>query len=190
MNAYIKSMGLTGVLMETDRWSFKPALVSSITVAAVELICQLPGLASFLLIPLSLLGYGITMLAILAMALYCVIKKRPRRGASVLLVLLLPVLLWRPIEWAADNVHIGLTVGFGAGQLGAPSKSSDGHFVTYDWSVGFAGGPSTVLIYDITDEIAVPMAQQTHPQSSELGIAEECAGRVHHLISHYYVCSF
>jgi hypothetical protein len=105
-------------------------------------------------------------------------------------VLLLPVLLWRPLNWAADVVHLGLTAGFGAGQLGASSRSSDGSFVAYDWSVGLAGGPNTFLIHDVTEEIALPLAQHTHPPSSEVGFGEGCAGRVHRLIRHYYVCSF
>ena len=64
---------------------------------------------------------------------------------DVLLVLLLPVLLWRWLNWAADNVHFGLTAGLGAGQLCASSRSSDGNFVAYDWSVGLAGGPNALL---------------------------------------------
>lgn len=139
------------------------------------------------MIPLSLLGYGIASFLILATAVYCLIKKRPRRGASVLFVLLFPVLLWLPINWAVDLVHLELTARFGAGQLGAPSKSSDGNFVVYDWSVGLAGSP-TFLIHDVSDEIALPMAQHMHLPSSENGLREECAGEVRRLIRHYYVC--
>jgi hypothetical protein len=175
--------------MGTDRWSFRFALVSLITLAALDLVCGLPGLVSFVLIPLSWIIYGITFLVILAMAVYCFVKNRPRRGCSVLLALLLPVLLWRPIAWAADVVHIGITTGFGGGQLGN-SKPSDGDFVVYDWSVGFAGGPNRFLIHDASDEIALPMAMHTRPSSSEDGFGEECAGKVRRLISHYYVCSF
>lgn len=160
------------------------------TVAALELVCQLPGWVSFVLIPISLIIYGIALLVILAVAGYCFFKKGPRRGASVLLALLLPVSLWRPINWAADMVHLGITAGFGGGQLGVPSKSSDGNFVAYDWSVGLAGGPNTFLIHDVTDEIALPLAQQTHPPSSENALGKECAGKVRHLIGHYYVCNF
>jgi len=81
-----------------DRWSFKPGLVSLLTVTALNLLCSLPGSVSFLLIPLSLLGYSIALIAILAITIYFVIKKRPRRGASVVLVVLLPVLLWSLIR--------------------------------------------------------------------------------------------
>lgn len=176
--------------MGTDRWTFRFALVSLITLAALDLVCGLPGLVSFVLIPLSRIIDGIAFLVILAMAVYCFVKNRPRRGCSVLLALLLPVLLWWPIDWVADVVHVGITCGFGGGQLGAPSKSSDGSFVTYDWSVGLAGGRNTFLIHDVTDEIALPMAQHTHQASSENGFEEECSGKVRRLIRHYYVCSF
>ena len=93
-------------------------------------------------------------------------------------------------QQGADLIHAGLTARFGMGQLGIPSKSGDGSFVVYDWSVGLAIGPSTFLIRDATDEIALPMAQHKHPPSVELGFGEECAGRVQRLIGHYYICSF
>jgi hypothetical protein len=142
------------------------------------------------MIPLSLLGCAIGSIAVLATTVFLVVKRRPRRGASIFLVLLLPILLWRPIVWGTELIHLGLTVGLGAGQLGVPSQSNGDDFAAYDWSIGFAGGPSTILIHDATDEIALPVAQHTKPLSSEGGFGEECAGRVQHLVSHYYVCSF
>jgi hypothetical protein len=117
---------------------------------ALGLICRLPGSVSFLLIPLTALGYVIAALVILAIAIYCVIKKRPRRGASVLFVLILPLLLWRPLNWADDVAHLALTVNFGIGQLGSSSGPNDDSFVAYDWSVGLAGA-NTFLIHDVTD---------------------------------------
>jgi hypothetical protein len=180
---------LKGALTGTDGWSLKPAILSLTMVAVLTILWQLPGSVSFVLIPLSVLGYAVAAIVILAIAAYCVIRKRPRRGGSVLLILILPVLLWRPINWAADFVHLGLTAGFGAGQLGSSSRSNDDSFVVYDWSVGLAGGPSTFLIHDVSDEIALPMAQHTQPPSSENGFGEECAGKVRRLIDHYYVCT-
>jgi hypothetical protein len=173
-----------------DFWSFKPALVALIIVVALVVLCQLPGLISFFLVPLLFLGYRIAFLVIGAIAVYCVIKKRPRRAVSVLFVVLLPLLLWRPVDWAADVIHIGLTVGLGVGQLGTPSSSNIGNFVTYDWSVGLGGGPNTFLIHDSSDEIVLPISQHAHPLNSENGFEEECAGKARHLIRHYYVCSF
>jgi hypothetical protein len=189
-HVYIEAVFSIGTLKRTDRWSFKPTLASVATVAGLTLICDLPGWASLLLIPLSLLGYGCAATIILAIAVYCFVKQRPRRGGSVLLVLLLPLLLWRPINWAVDVVHLGLTAGFGEGQLGAPLRSSDGGFVAYDWSVGLVGGPNTFLIHDVSDEITLTMPQHTRPLRATNGFEEECAGRVQHLVRHYYVCSF
>ncbi len=161
-----------------------------LTVAALALICQLPGTISFIMIPLSLLGLAIGSIAVVATTVFLVIKKRPRKGVSTFLVVLLPVLLWRPISWGTDLIHVGLTVGLGVGQLGLPSQSNRTDFATYDWSVGFAGSPNTILIHDVTDEIALPAAQHTKPLSVEDGFGEECAGKVQHVVKHYYVCSF
>ncbi len=185
--AYIGPMKLRGILTETDRASLKPAFMALMVVAVLGLVCRLPGSVSFLLIPLTMLGYGIAAAVILAIALYCGIKKRPRRAASVLFVLLLPVLLWRPLSWADDVTHLALTLHFGVGQLGSSSKSGDDRFAVYDWSVGLAGA-NTFLIHDVTDKIALPLAQHTRP-SSEKGVGEECAGKVRRLVKHYYVCN-
>ena len=179
---------MKSTLARTDGWSFKPALVASTLVAVLTVLCQLPGSLSFVLIPLSLLSYGVAALVVLTIAAYLLIKKRPRRGVSVLLVLLIPVLLWRPITRAGEFVHLALTVGFGAGQLGDSARPSDDSFIVYDWSVGLAGA-NTFLIHDVSDEISLPIAQHTQPPTSEDGRGEECAGRVRQLIKHYYVCT-
>jgi hypothetical protein len=152
--------------MEMDRWSFRPGLVSLGTVTLLELICQLPGLLSFVLIPVSLVGYAIGSITILVAGSISLLKRRPRKAASLSGALIFPVLLWFPINWAADCVHLGLTAGFGVGQLGVPSKSDGSEFMAYDWSVGLVGGPNTFLIHDVTDDIALPMAQHTHTSIS------------------------
>ncbi len=66
----------------------------------------------------------------------------------------------------------------------------DGPFVGYDWSVGLAGGPATFLIYDVTDEIALPPELHKQPIAFEHGFGEICAGKVIHLLGHYYLCEF
>lgn len=186
---YICVMDVTGVLVGTDGWSLKPALVSWLTVAVLALLCQLPGTISFLLIPLTLLSYAAASFTVVLVAGYCLVKRRPRRGASVFLILLLPALLWRPTIFAADLVHLGLTAGFGIGQMGTTPRVKDDSFVVYDWSVGLAGGPNIFLIHDVSDEIALPMAQHKLPHSSENGFGEECAGKVERLVGHYYLCT-
>ena len=180
-------MRLRSALTKPDRWSLKPAFASLAAVAVIELFCRLPGSLSFVLIPLTALGYGIAALIILAVGPYCIIKKRPRRGASIFFILMLPVLLWRPLSWADDVAHLVLTVEFGIGQLG--SSVNPGSYAMYDWSVGFAGA-NTFLIYDVTDDMSLSMTQHTRPPRSEDSFEEECAGRVQHLIEHYYVCNF
>jgi len=173
-----------------DRWIFLPALASLVLVAILTFVCGLPGSVSFLMIPISLLGYTITTITLLMTAVIFVAKKRQRRAASLLIALIAPMVLWSPINWAAECAHLGLTVGFGAGQLGSASKPGDRGLAAYDWSIGLAGGPNTFLIHDETDEIALPMARHKQPSSYENGFGEECAGKVHHLLDHYYVCTF
>lgn len=177
-------------LSSPDRLSVKPALLALVVVAGLALACALPGAVSFFLIPLSLLAYALGAVVILTITVVCLLRKRPRRTASALLILVLPVLLWRPILRAVDVVHLGLSVGFGVGQLGATSKSEDGSLVFYDWSVGLAGGPNTFLVHDPTDEVTLPLSQNTHPLRGEDNLEEECAGKVEHLLGHYYLCTF
>lgn len=167
----------------------RPALYTLGIVTAVELICGLPGGLSLLMIPLSLLGYAVAAITFLVLATRSFLKKQPRKATSYLIAIALPVLLWRPINWATDCIHIGLTVWLGVGEL-AEYKAKDGQFAAYDWSVGLVTNPSTFLIYDKTDELPLPMSQHKHLKSSESDFVGECAGSAQHLIGHYYGCSF
>jgi hypothetical protein len=173
-----------------DRWLPWLTLVSTAIVAILTLLCRLPGLVSFLIIPLSLVGYLAAPPALVAASVWFAANKLPRKAASALIALATPILLWVPINWAADCVHLGLTAGFGAGQIGAMSKPDGSKFAAYDWSTGLAGGPNTFLIHDDSDEIALPLARHKHPAASENGFGEDCAGKVKHLLAHYYVCTF
>jgi len=170
-----------------DRWTIQPVLMALGFVTLLALLCGIPGLLSFVLIPLSILGFVIAGIVILAAALTLAIKKRPRKSASVLFSLIMPVLLWAQILWVANCIHLGLTVWFGAGQLGPPTSL---HGVeAYDWSVGLVGTQSTFLIHDETGKIALPAGQKAHPSNADYDIAQECAGRVQHLLAHYYICT-
>ncbi len=180
---------MNGASTQTDGWSFKPGLASVTAVAFLLFLCQLPGSLSFFLTPLTMLSFAALSIGILATAVHRAIQKRPRSAASVLLIVLLPVLLWRPIIRTDEIAHLGLTVGFGAGQNGTEQPSANGGFAVYDWSTGLASTPSTFLIHDATDEITLPMSQHTHPASSEYGFGELCAGKVYRLVKHYYVCT-
>jgi len=169
-----------------DRWLFWPLLVSLGGVTILRLVCELPGIVSFVLIPLSFLLYAVTTVVVFAVSVIYAAKKRPRKAISVALAVVIPALLWLPIIWVAECVHLGLTVG--VEQLGH-SKPDESGFAAYDWSVGFAG-QNTFLIYDRTDQIALPMAQHKNPSDDEEGWGEECAGKVRHLLGHYYICNF
>jgi hypothetical protein len=76
-----------------------------------------------------------------------------------------------------------------ATQPHSQAKQTGNDFAVYDWSVGFAG-QNTFLIHDRTDEIALPLALHKHPLSDENGFADICAGKVQHLLGHYYICNF
>ena len=173
-----------------DRWLFRPAFASAGIVTTLVLLCGLPGRLNLAVEAASVILCAIAAILLVGIVLISAIKKRPRKAASFLLALVTPVLLWWPIVWVAECVHLGMTVGFGAGQLGTSSSPDGSGFVAYDWSVGFAGGPNKFLIHDQTDEIALPIIQHTHPLTSENGFGESCAGRVSHLIGHYYICEF
>jgi hypothetical protein len=172
-----------------DRWLYWPAISTLIGVFCLVLLCGLPGLLSFILIPLVVLGRPLPVLAVVGLAGMMMVRRKPRKAASIILAVF-PLLLWRPIQRATDYAHLGLTIGFGIGQLGYQQTSADNKFVVYDWSVGLAGGPNTFLIRDTTDQIALPLAQHGSPSADEKGFGEECDGRVQHLLKHYYVCSF
>jgi hypothetical protein len=171
-----------------DGWSLRPGLTSVLTVIVVTLGCQIPGALNLMLIPLTLLGFVVGAIIVVVLAVVLVFRKRPRKGASIFLVLLLPLILWRPINWITDVIHVGLTVNLGIGQLGVARADGDG-FTVYDWSIGLVTNPSTFLIHDVTDEIALPLAQHTHPARSEAGFGENCAGKVSRVLKHYYICT-
>jgi hypothetical protein len=173
-----------------DRWLFWPAVAVLVSAFFLLFLCGLPGLLSFILIPLVVLGSPVVAVALLVSAGVLAAKKRFRNAASVVLAILLPILLIKPIYWTTDCLHLGLTAGFGLGQLGSTSTQRDRQFAVYDWSVGLAGGPNTFLIHDMTDEIALPIEQHKYPIAAENGFGEDCAGKVKHLLGHYYVCTF
>jgi hypothetical protein len=149
----------------------------------VTFLGGLPGIVGFFLGPLGALGALLVGAGLIIMALVVAVRRRPRMATSLLSAALLPLLLWKPIDWTAYTMHLGLAVWTGAVQPNGP-------FVGCDWSVGLAGGPATFLIYDVTDEIALPPELHKQPIAFEQGVGEICAGKVIHLLGHYYVCEF
>lgn len=154
------------------------------------LLCGLPGLLSFILIPVTVLGGPLLIAALLIWAVSLSVRQRWRRAASAFVAAVLPILLLQPISWTADFVHLGLTVGLGIGQLNDTYTQDDSRFQAHDWSVGLAGSPSTFLLYDETDEITWPLARRRGHIVPEESLEKECAARVRHLVGHYYVRTF
>lgn len=172
-----------------DRWAAWPAFAALVTALVLAFFTSLPGMVSFLLIPFAVFGAPLFGAGLIIVAVAAAVKRRPRMAASLLVAVLLPVLLWTPIRWTADCLHLGLTVWTGAGQLGRSSRPDGTPFEVLDWSVGLAGGPNTFLIYDVTDEIPLPPKLHKRPIASEQGWGEDCAGKATHLLGHYYVCT-
>jgi hypothetical protein len=175
---------------KVDHWATLPAFATLVIALVVAVFCSLPGMLSFVLIPLTVLGAPLVGAGLVVAAAVIAVRRRPRMAISILIAVLLPPLLWKPITWTADVIHLGLTVWTDAGQLGRSSKPDGSPFAAYDWSVGLAGGPNTFLVYDVTDEIALPPKLHKQPIASEQGFGEDCAGKVTHLLRHYYVCTF
>jgi hypothetical protein len=153
------------------------------------LLFQIPGILSTLIIPLSLIGVPIGAVLLLALPGFSLVKWRPRKAASYLLAVALPILLWRPLVWTTDCIHLGLNVWLGLGELSA-FKTLDGKWADYDWSTGLVSNGNTFLIYDSTNEIALPIEQHKLLANSVNQLTTICAGNVSHLIGYYYICTF
>ena len=176
--------------MRNDRWANWPVVTTLSISLVVAVLCGIPGDFSFVLILLAAFGAPVAGVVLVILAAVLVVRRRPRMATSILVAAVLPALLWQPILWASDYVHLGLTVLAENGQPGSRSSPDAGSFAAYDWSVGLAGGPNTFLLYDTTDEIVLPPKLHKQPIAAENGFGEDCAGKVRHLLGHYYVCTF
>lgn len=173
-----------------DRWLFWPAIISAALVTVVLFLVQLPGWLGFILVPLSFIAYATATLVLIAVAIFLAVKKRPRCGGSLVLAVIMPILLLRPVIWLADYPHLALTVRFGTGVLEGPLNQRENGFTTYDWSAGLITNPSTILIRDESDQIALPHGQAKNLSGFKKDVFGWCGGRVRHLLGHYYVCDF
>jgi len=187
-----------------DRWLYWPAPVVVVLMTILCFIVGLPGTLSFLMIPLSVLLFLLIAVAIIIFLCTFIYQRQFRKAISVALALALPVFLGAQIQWVADCLHLALTVTYGFGVLNPYQARHAGAlvefspvppdstkpFAFYDWSVGLAGGPSTFLIHDISDEVALPVYQSRDSSKTEYSIGEFCRGKVRHLVGHYYVCVF
>lgn len=172
-----------------DRWMWWPVVVTIVGAICLVLICGLPGTVSFILIPLVVLGWPIMAILLLIPAGLFAKRGKWLRSFSIAVAVFLPILLWKPIFWIADCAHVAISVELGGGQLGSNTPADRKSFQTFDWSVGLAGS-NTFMIYDATDEIALPITRHRLPISTEFGFGESCAGNVDHIFGHYYKCSF
>lgn len=173
-----------------DRWLFRPAIISAALVTVVLLLVQLPGWLGFILVPLSFIAYATAALVLIAAAIFLAVKKQPRRGASLMLAAIMPILLLRPVIWLAAYPHLALTAWLGAGVLKGPLNQSENGFATHDWSVGLVTNPDTILIRDESDQIALPKGQVQNLSGFKKDVFGWCGGQARHLLGHYYVCDF
>ena len=168
-----------------DRLLLGPTLVSLAAVTAVAFLSGLPGIASFLVISVVFVVLPAAAIVIAVLVVKFVLKRFPKKAFSLALALILPIILLRPIGWAAECIHLGLTSIFDLGYLGPEAQSRADGFEVFDWSTGLAGGASTFLIRDPTDRVNMSGISASDDPS---GFLQSCAGRSRRLLSHYYVC--
>ena len=162
----------------------------------------IPGSLSFMLIPVSVLSLFLAGMTLIIVVCVFLAQRRIRRAISLALALILPFVFRAPINRAADCLHLAMMLKYGFGVL-TPEQARSGALIgripppvadkkssaAFDWSVGLAGGTNTFLLYDLKDEIALPLSQHKHPASQgEDGFEQRCAGESTHLFGHYYVC--
>lgn len=184
-----------------DKWLWWPVLFALGMWFLLAFLDGLPGLLSFILIPISVLSLLFATVVVLALTCRLTTRRRLRKAISLALALLIPFLLSAEINRAADCLHLALTIKYGFGALNAenaqngalidcisPPAMEEKASAIFDWSVGLAGGPSTFLIRLAADEPALPLSHTDHPASLETTFADECAGGSRHVFGRYYVC--
>jgi hypothetical protein len=174
---------------DEDRFTFLPLLFAIFTLFLLGWLSSYPALVMLLLVwGLALAApVLIAVMALLPILVNSVRRKRWRRLAS-----------WTtlPIVLAATIAMPNLVLGF-FGRIGdylhfLANKSSydaevaalpsESHLRIFDWG-GWAG-INTFLIYDGTDQIALPTGYR---ESGNL--FDQCAGHVVHITGHYYRCN-
>jgi len=167
-----------------------PALSGVGVFALYGFFGDIPGAVSFILIISCILFVAEFLFLWAAFLNKCLGRGYGRTALSVIVVPLLIVGLRDPIHYVNDCLHLLLEQKRYEREIAALPNSVKGKFTTFDWSTGFAGGPATFLIYDESDEIALPMDKHTSRAGYEAGFGPDCAGKVTRLFSHYYVCTF
>jgi hypothetical protein len=155
-------------------------------VVLVAVVGGMPGPLSLLLPLLAIVAAPIAFLLLVGGACVFFWRQRLRKGLSALLAAAVPVLLVVPIGLLQPYVHLALMLALGIGYIG-PTPDAGQRVAIYDWSTGFAGGPSTFLIHDTTDAIASPETRDISAWRND-EFLKDCAATARHLIGHYYVC--
>lgn len=175
----------------TDRWLVWPAIVAPLATVFLLFLCQMPNSVGFVLILVLGFGWPLVLGLVFSISVVMLVMRRFRLGTSIVLAPLSVIILWVPLVQAATYLHLGLTILATAELSRAYGKSSNVQQLTvYDWSTGLAGGPATLLIRDPSDEIASPLVKHQVSALPGAEIEEECAGKVRHLVGHYYLCTF
>ena len=171
---------------KVDKWLWRPVVIALPVLALIKLLIQLPGDLNIVIIPLSLLAVAAALGALIWAALAGARRAQWRRAVSFLAVPVLVTVLWSPLDWIDDRIHLWLTVTFGVGQIGPTQDADGGRYRIHDWSTGLAGGPNTFLIEDPSDRVAGPVSPNSAGDES---VAAACTGKVERLWTHFYVCT-
>jgi hypothetical protein len=168
-----------------------PSIVAMFSVALFAVAVVTPGPAAFGFVLIIAALTPIVVIGLVVALVYFLWKRRLHAALTGVLAPTLCVVLAFPLaRLPAQHVHFLVTRHLYDAQV-TSLRGTPGHrFGSFDWSTGFAGGPSTFLIFDESDKIALPMQKHTADRQEEQGFADSCAGQVQHLQGHYYVCTF
>lgn len=176
--------------MTADRFYIWPSVATAVLVFLFVIIVQMSPSLGFMLVICWVL---ITPFAGVALVGFCILLAVRKRWKKSLSFAAIPVIAWalhQPVLFCCDYVHLLLLEPVYQEAIAASGKPPGARFAAFDWSVGFAGGPNTFLIYDETDAISRPFNDQPGIATQEDGFGPDCAGKVRHLLAHYYVCDF
>lgn len=173
---------------------FLPSIFSTIMFLLFIFFAKIPGAFGFFLVIYSLYLIIPAIIALVILCVYLACAGFWEKSISILLIPLLPLFLAyffrNQILFGCDLAHLIIEQSSYERQIANLPAPNGKKFTNFDWSIGFAGGPITLLVYDETDEIMAPWEQQTHNPNRESGGARDCAGKAEHLFGHYYVCTF
>jgi hypothetical protein len=175
----------------SDRFLIWPSVVAMLFVGLIAGAVETPGPEAFgIIFGLASLT-PVIVIGLLVALIYFLWKRRWRAALTGVVAPTLCVALAFPLARSpAHYIHFLVTRHTYDAQITSLPGTPGHRFGSFDWSTGFAGGPSTFLIFDESDEIALPIQKHAADPSVELGFAESCAGRIQHLQGHYYVCTF